>query len=654
MDGPFAWTIGGPQGSGVDTAANLFARSCAIAGYYVFGKREYYSNIMGKHSYFQVRLHPAEPVLASTNFTHLLATFDAETPMKHFRLILEGGGLIYDPKLLPTRVDSLPNMEKRYKEELKAYLMGKGLGDTLKDIMKDAENSGMHLYPLPYEELYKILGDQLGISDFARLSRTQNTMAVAASMAIIKFPMQYLEKVIQEQFAGRPKLIDMNLRAIKIVSDYMKQTYADGFPYKIEPVKGTPEVRIYLQGTQAIALGKMYAGLGFQSYYPISPATDESTFLETHENYRMNTDRAGSPQCPTQGMVIFQTEDEIAAITSATGAAIAGARASTATSGPGFCLMVEGLGWAGINEVPLVVTLYQRGGPSTGLPTRTEQGDLWFAIHHGHSEFPRIVLASGDHTECFYDAVHAFNLAERYQVPVIHLVDKYLANSTSTIPMLNHDELRIERGEFLSDEELSKIPADETFRRFALNERGISPRTRPGQPGGVHWMTGDEHDELGHITEDKVIRMEQMEKRMRKLKTILDETPETLKLWHFETPGAKCLILSWGSNKGAILEAIKILEKRGILLSFLQLKMLWPLDAEALKPILMSYPEIIDVEQNYSGQMADLVQQTTHMAIHRRITKYNGRPVMVGELVDAIEAMLRNKNLNKVVLNYGV
>ncbi len=406
-------------------------------------------------------------------------------------------------------------------------------------------------------------------------------------------------------------------------------------------------------GTQASALGKIIAGIGIQTYYPISPATDESVFIESNENVPLVVDGEWNPGHEKAGVVVVQTEDEIAAITMATGAAIGGARASTATSGPGFCLMVEGIGWSAINEVPIVITLYQRGGPSTGLPTRTEQGDLWFAIHHGHSETPRVVLASGDHEECFYDAIHAFNIAEKYQVPVIHMIDKYLANSTATYPVFDLSTVRIDRGRFLTDEELAEQYKDRPFERFAVEDDGVSPRTRPGQPYGVHWMTGDEHDEVGHITEDVVIRQRQMDKRMRKLATILKETPDELKYRFWEGGDHRLLVVSWGSNKGVILEAKELMAARGLDFAFLQIRMLWPFDRGLFRKILSGYERVICVEQNFSGQMADLIQRETHLPMESRIVKYNGRPIMLEELMEAIENLMDNPN-QKVVLTHGV
>ena len=246
------------------------------------------------------------------------------------------------------------------------------------------------------------------------------------------------------------------------------------------------------------------------------------------------------------GILVVQTEDEIAAITMATGAALTGARSATSTSGPGFSLMVEGLGWAGINEVPIVINFYQRGGPSTGLPTRHGQDDLRFAIHASHGEFPRIILCSGDIEECFYDAARAFNYAERYQTPVIHLIDKALANSNKSYKMFNPGLVKIERGELLNEGDV----AGKSYKRFEFTETGISPRLPLGTAGAVFWNTGDEHNELGHVTEEPDMRTRMLEKRMKKLETADKEIPIDERVNFFGNKDAPVTIVSWGLAKG--------------------------------------------------------------------------------------------------------
>ncbi|MGC8556071.1 MAG: hypothetical protein ACP5NG_03585, partial [Conexivisphaera sp.] len=281
-------------------------------------------------------------------------------------------------------------------------------------------------------------------------------------------------------------------------------------------------------GNDVVAMAKIVGGLRYQSYYPITPAADESFTLEEYESLH--------GEGYDSEIVVLQTEDELAAVNSAIGAALAGARSATATSGPGFDLMVEGLGWAGMNEVPVVVTYYQRGGPSTGQPTRGAQSDLLSSVFASHGEYPRIVLASGDHEEAFYDAIDALNYAERYQMPVIHLVDKFLANTIATIQVPDISRIRIDRGKLTGE-------VSGEYKRFDMSSP-ISPRAFLGQ--AVMWYTGDEHDEAGHITEDSENRIRIYEKRMRKLELADSEIPEERRASYYGPEDADFLLLGWG------------------------------------------------------------------------------------------------------------
>lgn len=658
MKNRLAWLIGGAQGSGVDKGATMFAQACAYGGLHIYGQREYYSNIMGEHSYYLVRVDE-RPVRSITDQIGLLASFDAETAFLHALDVIPKGGIIYDPKLAETPLSRLAAIEHRARDDLKAYLASKGLGETLNDMLRDAEARGVRLFPLPYEEILQKLAQQTG-APFSTLKRLTNTMAVAASLALLNYELKLLEKALADLFKGKQKIIEMNMRACELTYEHIAPE--DDFFVKLEPLQ-TKETRLYLTGNQAVALGKILAGCSFQTYYPISPATDESVYLEAHEVFPQNglaepeaeetAVLAQNPNHKHGAILVVQTEDEIAAITMATGAALAGARAATSTSGPGFSLMVEALGWAGINEVPVVVTLYQRGSPSTGLPTRSEQGDLRFALHAGHGEFPRIVLASGDLEECFYDAVRAFNYAERYQLPVIHLLDKSLASSSRTYPVFDTEKVRIERGRLLSEQELLELSGNGAYKRFEFTESGISARSVLGMKGGTFWKTGDEHDEWGHITEDPLVRVRMMEKRAKKLETAAREIPNEEKLNFFGDPNAETLILSWGSPKGPILDAMELLESEGHRLSFLQARLLWPLPAEEIERRLKRAKCRIAVENNFSGQFAGLVREHTGIAMDYLIVKFNGRPMSVDEIYNALKQILLGKAPKKVVLTHG-
>src|SRR5213595_4139863 len=445
-----SWLIGGPQGSGVDSSANVFARACAAGGLNVFGKREFYSNIMGEHSYFALRAH-TNIVRSHIDAVNVLATFEAETLFRHARAVTDDGAIVYDPALAKTRLSDIPTIEKRLAADLKTYLISHGVGETIGDLLAAAKQRGVALVPIPFKDLLDQIADEFQIDQLSKISRVVNMLAVGASFGLLGFDFAMMRASLEEVFRAKAKVVSMNAAGAQKAYDLARSLVPE-FRYRLERVP-RKEPRLFLTGSQATALGKLYAGMRFQTYYPITPASDESEFLEENEILDLNghglVPEAGGKEKGASMLVVVQTEDEIAAVTMATGAALTGARSATATSGPGFSLMMEGIGWASLNEVPLVITLYQRAGPSTGLPTRHEQGDLRFALHAGHGEFPRLILASGDLGEAFYDTVRVFNYAERYQTPVIHLIDKALANSDVTLPPYDVNKVKIERGALL-------------------------------------------------------------------------------------------------------------------------------------------------------------------------------------------------------------
>lgn len=600
-----SWMIGGPQGTGVDSSATLFARSCVAGGLWIFGKREYHSNIMGEHSYFQVRVSDHK-IGSHIDPVHLLATFEDSTAQIHAHEVVSGGAFIYDPAL--TKPETL---------ELTA---------------------GVLKIPIPYDKILSGIAAETG-EDILKLAIMKNTIAVAASFALVEFPIQYIEKALAGIFTGKKaKLVGLNLKVAEKAMAQVPKEIIQKFPYRLKPHPETPK-RLLINGVQATALGKLKAGCRFQTYYPITPASDESVYLE------------GKPDF---GILVLQAEDEIASLQLAISAGIMGTRASTSTSGPGFCLMVEGMGWAGMNEVPVVIFNYQRGGPATGLPTRHEQGDLFFAIHAGHGEFPRIVLAPGDYEEYFYDAFYAFNYADRYQTPVIVLADKAIANNTQSTLPFDESALTIDRG-FLASER-SLVEASEAggeFKRFAFTDFGISPRPIPGQKGGIFWMTGDEHDEQGHICEAPGNRLKMHEKRMKKLELVAREIPEERQWKLYGDEHAEHTLVTWGSPKLPILDALPVLTQNGISVNLLQIRLLWPFPKEAVRRALEKRKHLIGIEMNYSGQLCDLIRRETGIEIYHKILKWTGRPLSETEIVESVTEVIK-KNTRKVVLSYGL
>ncbi|MEM2855899.1 MAG: 2-oxoacid:ferredoxin oxidoreductase subunit alpha [Candidatus Nitrosocaldaceae archaeon] len=624
-----SWVTGGPQGSGVDTSANIFARACYLAGLHIYGKREYHSNIKGEHSYFTIRVSN-KTIRSHLDRIDMLVALDAETIFRHLSYVSKGASIIYDSSLNDKRLEDINTIGDVARRRIETFLKSKNK-NSVKDML-DSVRDECSICSIPFNELLSQLAAERGESMLSRLTRVTNIMSVASSLALLDLDVKYIHDAIKSIFKSKTNVIALNIDAANKAYNYTKAKYDISKRF----VSKSLDNLILLQGTQAAALGKISAGCRFQTYYPITPATDESEFLESNQIISNIDGTKGS-------LVVIQTEDEISAITMATGAAIAGARSSTSTSGPGFSLMAEGLSWAGMNEVPVVITLYQRAGPSTGLPTRHEQGDLLFAINAGHGEFPRAVIASGDVEEIYYDTIRAFNYAERYQMPVIHILDKALANSLVTCKVYDTSKIKIDRGLLIDS-----VNGD--YKRFRLSDDGISTRVRLGTENGIFWNTGDEHDEYGHITEDPEMRDIMMEKRMKKLDTMLRDLSNEEKAIFYDNNSDKTII-TWGSPKGAILDAISMLDNT---FNMLQIKLLQPFPSSYISEVLSNTQMVIDVEMNYSAQLAKLIKLYTNKEVDYRIVKYNGRPISADELYYALSNIINGSKERRVVLRNGV
>jgi 2-oxoglutarate ferredoxin oxidoreductase subunit alpha len=633
------WMIGGPQGSGIDTSASIFGRACGYGGYYLYGKREYHSNIKGLHSYFHFRVSE-DPVMANVDDVDLLAAFDAETVVRHVHEVAPRGGIIVDRDDLNTQVTSIPSLPPEFAAEFTDHHKREYGTDTVKDLLEEAAGREVLMYPVAFRDLLKELAEELRIEKLSRVTRMNNVLAIGVTFGLLHYDAGLAEEAVKHVFGEKPRVAEMNVSAFKKAYDYARQTFGDKFPLRLRRIE-RQQKRIFLSGFQAVALGKILGGCRMQTYYPITPAADESEYLEAHEVFEeKNGDGA---------IVIMQTEDEIAAVNMASAAALTGVRAATATSGPGFSLMTEGLSWAGNNEVPIVITYYQRGAPSTGLPTRHGQDDLRFAVHAGHGEFPRLVLASGDIEECFFDAARAFNYAEKYQMPVIHLVDKALANSTQSYGVFNTAQVKIERGAIVEHWNAQRDP----YKRFRFTDSGVSPRAFLGTKDAVMWYTGDEHNELGHISEEPLNRRRSMEKRMKKLELAHRTIPLDEQITVYGQENAQAIVTSWGSPKGAIREAMERLGREGFELAFLQVRMINPLPKEKIAQILAKAKTKIAVEMNFSGQLASMIREATGISMSHFVLKYNGRPMTTTEVYRALKKILQADAPETQVLTYG-
>ena len=631
----FTWMIGGPQGSGVETAANIFSQVYSKMGYQIFGKREYYSNIKGEHSYFAVRISN-EKINSSIRGTNMLIAFDAETLFRHADDVLENGIIIYDSTLENMKVSDVITFEHDFKNRLQSLMKSKNKPDTVSGMLELASDNGVKIYPVSFRSLLTELSENLQNSRIKNMTRMYNVLGVSLSLGMLKVPPEKLIESINSIFSKKKSIAELNVSAANFAYNFASAKFENNhFNFTLLEIS---EETMLVQGHYGTSIGKIVAGCRFQSYYPITPATDESDFLERNEILEINEDRPGST-------LVVQTEDEISAIGMAIGSSLTGTRSSTCTSGPGFSLMAESLSWAGINEISLVITLYQRSGPSTGLPTRHGQDDMLFAINAGHGEFPRIVYASGNVSDSFYDTTRVFNYADIFQVPVIHLLDKFLASSISTCKKFDESKITINRGKLLDEIK------SENYNRFEQTSDGISPRSKLGLENGIFWNTGDESDIHGHISEDPVVRVQMMEKRQSRLDNILENIPDDEQIVK-HSDGEICII-SWGSAQGPILDAIKMLQRDGIKIGFIEIKLLNPFPKNLLKKYLTNVKTLVDVEANYTGQLGSLIRQNLLLDPDYYILKFTGRPMTCSELYGSIKKIVDNKAEKREVLTYG-
>jgi 2-oxoglutarate ferredoxin oxidoreductase subunit alpha len=623
------YILGGPQGGGLETLSELLSWAYAHAGYGVISDREYFSNIKGRHSYIHATVSATELPRHLTYPVDVVAAMDAETVFTHFDDLRDGGYIIYNSDDDNVSFTSIPSMERDLRERLTSEFKELGVDGTVKSVVKYLQsNRKVRVVGLSFKELLMEIERREGIVP-SQASRYISTILAGAVAAITGINEEDLDYSLKRRFV-REDLYRHNRAMANIVIEAVKGQF--GSELKLDKPSVKVSGVLVASGNDVIAMAKIVAGVRFQAYYPITPAADESFTLEEYEALGGE----GS-------IVVFQTEDELAAINAAIGAALTGARSSVATSGPGFDLMVEGLGWAGQNEVPVVVTYYQRGGPSTGQPTRGGQSDLLSSVFASHGEYPRIVLASGDHEEAFYDAIDAFNYAETYQVPVIHLVDKFLANTIATIPLPNLDGIRIVRGK-LAPKGLTE------YKRFDLSSV-ISPRAFLGDY--VMWYSGDEYDEYGHIDEDPINRIRMFDKRMKKLDLIEKEIPEERRYSYFGSERPDIVIVGWGFVKGVALKAIEELSGEGIKASYYHIRMFIPFPRESITKIAgeVGVDKLVAVEHNYQAQASRLVAMNTGITVGKSVVKYTGRPIYVHELVNAIKNIMRGSV--REVLSYG-
>ena len=519
---------------------------------------------------------------------------------------------------------------------MEGFLKSNNKENTIKGILELASERGVSIHSVSFRSLLFELSKKIENPRIKTMIRMFNVLGVSLSLGLLMIPTEKLTESINSIFSKKKAIADMNVSAANFAYNYAAAKFGStDLKFNINEIK---ENTLLVQGYYGTSIGKIIAGCRFQSYYPITPATDESNFLETNEILEINEDRPGST-------LVIQTEDEISAIGMAIGSSLTGVRSATCTSGPGFVLMIECLSWAGINEVPVVITFYQRSGPSTGLPTRHGQDDLLCAINSGVGEFPRIVYASGNVSDSFYDTANVFNYADVFQVPVIHMMDKFIASSVTTCQRFDETKVNIDRGKLLHE------PPSNPYKRFEHTADGLSPRSKIGLENGIFWNTGDESDVEGHISEDPVNRVEMMDKRQSRLDYILEKIPESEQIVK-HSDGEFCVV-SWGSTQGPILDAIDMLKNEGINIGFVEIKLLHPFPKELLKKSFSNSKTIIDVEANYTGQLGSIIKQNLEKDPDYYILKYTGRPMTCTELYDTLKKIVNNNAEKREVLTYG-
>ena len=569
-----AYTIkfGGEAGFGVMAAGLTISKLASRLGYYIFDYTEYPSLIRGGHNVIQTSIS-AEPIYAQYSNTDLLVALNQETLDLHVHEMSEGGVVLYD-------------------------------SDYVNNVSALSQNKSICAVAMPLLSMIKEIDGSLIM---------RNTVALGAVARLLCVPFEEIKKVIDEGFEDKnEKILELNAKAYKSGFDYIEQHFSKHCK-DILP-KRTGEKHYVLTGNEAISLAAISAGLGFAAIYPMTPTSNILHSL--------------APFQEKYGFIYKQPEDEISAINMAIGAAHCGARSMVATSGGGFCLMTEGYGLAGITETPVVIIEGMRGSPATGLPTWTEQGDLRFVLHAHQGDFPRIVLAAGDVQECFDLTFEAFNLADKYQTPVVVLVDKHVLECHINVAELGKDssKYQIHRGKIVENK-------DAKYVRYALSSDGVSPRTFPGT-GNLTIANSDEHEESGYSTEDAKVRIDQMDKRMKKLETCAANDMPAPQV--FGAADAEVTIVSWGSNKGAILEALKQLPNA----NYIHLTWVNPFPSEQLRKLLQTSKKILNVECNFSAQMHGLIQERTGIRIENNLLKYDGRPFYPGEIIKRVKELL--------------
>ncbi|MDF1543078.1 MAG: 2-oxoacid:acceptor oxidoreductase subunit alpha [Anaerosomatales bacterium] len=555
--------IGGPAGFGIKAAGQTLARLFTRAGYETFDLTEYPSLIKGGHNNYHLRIS-SEEIFSHVEPVDILVALDRDTVALHLDELTEGAAIIYDPN---------------------DFDIGEvaGVPDTACAV------------PAPLKEI---------VYEAGGIPIMRNVAALGAVLGHIGFPLDYLTRSIEQQFAHKaPEIAEQNVACASAGYEHARD-HECAFPYDMQARDRDGE-RVLVDGNESAGLAALAAGVGLYCAYPMTPASSLLHFFAKHAE--------------KHDIVVKHTEDEIAAMNMVVGGAFGGTRSMCATSGGGFSLMVEAFGLAGVSESAVVVGLFTRPGPATGMPTWTEQSDLRFAIHASQGEFPRVVLAPGDREDAFHLTWQAFNLADVLQTPVIILGDTYLSDNRQSVPPFDTSRVEIDRGEIITEGEV------EEYARYRVTDSGVSPRAIPGLKGAEQVVNSYEHDEHGYGAqgEDTGVRIAQNEKRMRKMELARTLVPPPA---YYGPDDADLSVLLFGSTKMPVREAAKWLEREGISINIMQVVTVWPFPAVEVSEFLGRARRTAIIEGNFTGQLQSLVREHCLTDVDHTLHRHDGRP----------------------------
>ncbi|MDQ2713446.1 MAG: 2-oxoacid:acceptor oxidoreductase subunit alpha [Chloroflexota bacterium] len=587
MENEVTIRIGGESGEGTISGGDILTSAAARWGYHVFTFRTFPAEILGGPCMFQVRIS-AYPVKSMGDYADVLICLNQEAYDRNVSDLRPGGVLIYDPS------DFTP------------------------------ESSDFITYAVPFNELAR---------KEVQLFQTKNMVMLGTISGLFGPPLEAIVDVVESKLSrsrkSNPTLMEKNMLALEVAGKYVTEKMTKRDPYRLGPVEKAN--RVVLNGNQAVVAGALAARCRFFAGYPITPASDIMEGM--------------AKELPPLGGTFLQSEDEIAALAAVIGASYGGVRSMTATSGPGFSLMTELIGLSSMAELPAVIIDAQRAGPSTGMPTKMEQSDLSFALHSGHGDAPRMVVAPANVADCYSLIGLAFNMAERYQMPVIYLTDQSLTARVESVdsdafkPMAVQERVKYSElaanghsGNGNGKTEAAEAMAH-SFARYAYTASGISPMTVPGAGASPYVATGLEHDEHGHPDYEPEDHTAMMEKRFRKLATAAEELPQPER---YGDPDATVGIIGWGSTEGSIQEAVDRARAKGYKVASLHPRILSPLPDRAIKDFIRSVKTVIVPECNYSGQLANLLGAKYGLQAIR-VNKFGGIPFTAGEILRAIE-----------------